>query len=154
MLFASFVSHAFQCHAGRADTKSVDGILGEEPQSPESGEVEDEKATPVTLQFGAAARAARMIGHCRFGSRVCVMSSPPAFVKGQCRAAMRFALVEVTEQVQPGMIWRQRVRGSCSYCCHDFCCTRLMPAFRVSTGLHVKHRRPKAIDASHEGLGF
>ena len=29
--------------------------------------------------------------------------------------------------------------------------TRLMPAFRVSTGLHVEHRRPKR-DASHEGL--
>ena len=30
--------------------------------------------------------------------------------------------------------------------------TRLMPAFRVSTGLHVEHRRPKAGDAPHEGL--
>ena len=30
--------------------------------------------------------------------------------------------------------------------------TRLMPAFRVSTGLHVKYRRPKAGDASNEGL--
>ena len=28
----------------------------------------------------------------------------------------------------------------------------LCPAFRVSTGLHVKHRRPKAGDASPEGL--
>ena len=27
-----------------------------------------------------------------------------------------------------------------------------MPAFRVSTGFHVKHRRPKAGDASPEGL--
>ena len=27
--------------------------------------------------------------------------------------------------------------------------TRLMPAFRVSTGLHVEHRRPKASDAPH-----
>ena len=27
-----------------------------------------------------------------------------------------------------------------------------MPAFRVSTGLHVEHRRPKAGDAPHEGL--
>ena len=27
-----------------------------------------------------------------------------------------------------------------------------MPAFRVSTGLHVEHRRPKAGDGSHEGL--
>ena len=32
-------------------------MLDEEPQSPESGEVVDEAATPVTLQFGAAARA-------------------------------------------------------------------------------------------------
>ena len=30
--------------------------------------------------------------------------------------------------------------------------TRLMPAFRVSTGLHVEHRRPSAGDAPHEGL--
>ena len=30
--------------------------------------------------------------------------------------------------------------------------TRLMPVFRVSTGLHVEHRRPKAGDASHQGL--
>ena len=30
--------------------------------------------------------------------------------------------------------------------------TRLMSAFRVSTGLHVEHRRPKAGDAPHEGL--
>ena len=29
---------------------------------------------------------------------------------------------------------------------------RLMSAFRVSTGLHVEHRRPKAGDAPHEGL--
>ena len=27
-----------------------------------------------------------------------------------------------------------------------------MSAFRVSTGLHVEHRRPKAGDAPHEGL--
>ena len=27
-----------------------------------------------------------------------------------------------------------------------------MPAFRVSTGLHVEHRQPKAGDAPHEGL--
>ena len=43
---------------GDSDTESVDSIPHEEPQSPESGEVEDEKATQVTLQFGAAARAA------------------------------------------------------------------------------------------------
>ena len=30
--------------------------------------------------------------------------------------------------------------------------TRLMSAFRVSTGLHVEHRWPKAGDAPHEGL--
>ena len=30
--------------------------------------------------------------------------------------------------------------------------TLLMPAFRVSTGLHVEHRRPKSGDAPHEGL--
>ena len=30
--------------------------------------------------------------------------------------------------------------------------TRLMPAFWVSTGLNVEHRRPKAGDAPHEGL--
>ena len=30
--------------------------------------------------------------------------------------------------------------------------TRLMPAFRVSTSLHVEHRRPKAGDAPHKGL--
>ena len=30
--------------------------------------------------------------------------------------------------------------------------TRLMPAFRVSTGLHVEHRQPKAGDAPPEGL--
>ena len=30
--------------------------------------------------------------------------------------------------------------------------TRLVSAFRVSTGLHVEHRRPKAGDAPHEGL--
>ena len=30
--------------------------------------------------------------------------------------------------------------------------TWLMPAFRVSTGLHVEHRRPLAGDAPHEGL--
>ena len=30
--------------------------------------------------------------------------------------------------------------------------TRLLPAFRVSTGLHVEHRRPKAGDAPHEGV--
>ena len=30
--------------------------------------------------------------------------------------------------------------------------TRLMPAFRVSTGLHVEHRRLKAGDAPHEDL--
>ena len=30
--------------------------------------------------------------------------------------------------------------------------TRLIYAFRVSTGLHVEHRRPKAGDAPHEGL--
>ena len=29
--------------------------------------------------------------------------------------------------------------------------TRILPAFRVSTGLHVEHRRPKAGDAPHEG---
>ena len=29
--------------------------------------------------------------------------------------------------------------------------TLLVPAFRVSTGLHVEHRRPKAGDAPHEG---
>ena len=34
--------------------------------------------------------------------------------------------------------------------CDAFTQTRLMPAFRVSTGLHVKHRRPSAGDASHE----
>ena len=33
-----------------------------------------------------------------------------------------------------------------------FARTRLMSAFRVSTGLHVEHRRPKAGDAPHEGL--
>ena len=37
-------------------------------------------------------------------------------------------------------------------CLLAFTQTRLMPAFRVSTGLHVKHRRPSAGDASHEGL--
>ena len=33
--------------------------------------------------------------------------------------------------------------------------TLLMPTFRVSTGLHVEHRRPKAGDAPHDvwGLG-
>ena len=30
--------------------------------------------------------------------------------------------------------------------------TRLVSAFRVSMGLHVEHRRPKAGDAPHEGL--
>ena len=30
--------------------------------------------------------------------------------------------------------------------------SRLMSAFRVSTGLHVEHRRPSAGDAPHEGL--
>ena len=28
----------------------------------------------------------------------------------------------------------------------------IQSAFRVSTGLHVEHRRPKASDAPHEGL--
>ena len=83
-----------------SDTESVDSIPDEEPQSPESGEVEDEEATPVTLQFGAAARAAlagldRVDLEAEFTTRACVMKSPPAFVKGQYRAAMRFALVEV-----------------------------------------------------------
>ena len=30
--------------------------------------------------------------------------------------------------------------------------TRLIPACRYSTGLHVEHRRPKAGDAPHDGL--
>ena len=36
--------------------------------------------------------------------------------------------------------------------CDAFTETRLVPAFPVSTGLHVEHRRPKAGDAPHEGL--
>ena len=77
--------------------ESVDSMPGEEPQSPESGEVEDEEATPVTLQFGAAARAAlagldRVDLEAEFTTRACVMESPPAFVKSL--QGMRFALVE------------------------------------------------------------
>ena len=43
---------------GDSDTQSLDSMRDVEPQSPESGEVQDEAATPVTLQFGTAARAA------------------------------------------------------------------------------------------------
>ena len=117
---------------GDSDTESIDSILDEEPQSPESGEVEDEEATPVTLQFGAAARAAlagldRVDLEAEFTTRACVMKSPPAFVKGQYRAAMRFALVGLTEHVQPGIIWQQQRRGSCSYC---YNCTNLRGVVR------------------------
>ena len=64
-----------------ADTESVDSTLDEEPQSPKSGEVEDEETTPVTLQFGAVVRAAfavldRIDLEAEFTTRACVMKSP------------------------------------------------------------------------------
>ena len=53
----------------------------------------------VDLTFGAAARAA-LQGlddvdlEAEFCTRACVMKSPPAFLRGHCRSAMRFALRE------------------------------------------------------------
>ena len=55
-------SHQQQTIHGASDTESLDSMPAMEPQAPQSGEVEDEVATPVTLQFGAAARAAQGIG--------------------------------------------------------------------------------------------
>ena len=69
-----------------SDTESFDSVPNEEPQSPETGEVEDEAATPVTLQFGAAARAAlagldRVDLEAEFTTRGCVMQSPLVFLQ-------------------------------------------------------------------------
>ena len=48
--------------------------------------------------------------------------------------------------------WRDNQYSQC-FCEGDaFTETLLMSAFRVSTGLHVEHRRPKAGDAPHERL--
>ena len=54
-------------------------------KSPKSGEVEDEAVTPVTLQFGPAAKASlagldRVDLEAKFTSRACVMESSPAFM--------------------------------------------------------------------------
>ena len=62
-------SRASRVTVGDSDTESFDSMPDEEPQSPESGEAEDEAATPVTLQFGAAARS-RKTGQGQFGGRV------------------------------------------------------------------------------------
>ena len=68
------------------------------------------------------------------------------------------------DQVWPDQVWpRPRPSGTINIvsvfvkACRSeagdaFTQTRLMSAFRVSTGLHVEHRLPKAGDAPHEGL--
>ena len=73
---------------------SVPDVSGEE-DSP----VEEDVALSSVLVFGAGARAAfRELDEveldAEFITRACVMKSPPVFLRGQYRSAMRFALLE------------------------------------------------------------